>query len=309
MQYFSEKEKGKKPQTVNEISIPVWNGIVGIFEQYANNGSFAQDFPEQCPDGRGVYGADRDMLFDRAKAEIPELELPVNRKAEYIVVPSKDYWEEDKKVPNSIDTYSALDFIQFCYQHLHDSYHAGEFHEYYGHFHLAFRNTTVAKRDFRESMNSLFERNGVAYSLEEGGSITRIVPEEYGGILVQKNRTKDEKLNQLLTESKSNFMKPNIKDRRIGMQLLWDAFERAKTFYAGDKKASITELIGRVSNGNALFEQFVTAEAKTLTDIGNQFQIRHFEKDKVEVVDLAHIDYFYFRMLSMVNLFITELEK
>ncbi len=52
-----------------------------------------------------------------------------------------------------------------------------------------------------------------------------------------------------------------------------------------------------------------TEATDVLTKIGNEFQIRHFEVDKIEVKDEKHIDYLFYRMFSLIDLLLKELEK
>jgi hypothetical protein len=102
---------------------------------------------------------------------------------------------------------------------------------------------------------------------------------------------------------------PNFEDRVRSLERVWDAFERVKTYYSNNKKVSATQLIGLVANGNQMIEHVLQEEAAVLTKVGNNFQIRHFEKDKMEIKDSRHIDYLFYRLLSLVDLFLKELEK
>jgi hypothetical protein len=42
--------------------------------------------------------------------------------------------------------------------------------------------------------------------------------------------------------------------------------------------------------------------ARALTDIGNQFQIRHFEQDKKPLRGAPHVEYLFHRMVALVRL-------
>ena len=65
------------------------------------------------------------------------------------------------------------------------------------------------------------------------------------------------------------------------------------------------QVLVNLSNGNELLRIFLNEECKVLTNIGNQFQIRHFEKDKVQITNEAHIDYLYYRIFSFIHLFLS----
>jgi len=121
--------------------------------------------------------------------------------------------------------------------------------------------------------------------------------------------TKDEKLNELVQLAHDKFVLPNIEDRIHALEKIWDAFERVKTYYVEkNKKQSVEELIQLVANKNSGIEQLINDEAKALTSIGNTFQIRHFETNKIEITDNKHVDYLFYRMISLIHLFLTELE-
>ena len=308
MDYFTDRELGKKAPIVNEIDISVWNGIVAIFDSFIADNSFSKEFPEQCPDGQGICSCNTTLLNDKLKALIPNVEIPIIRKEKFV----KDYsdWGTDViEVENKIDTFTTLDLIEFCFRHLFDPIPIGNLHEYFNHFHLIFKDTGKSKQKFQDEINSLFERNGIAYFLNNEGKITRIIPVEFQQIINRKFQTKDATLNQLLTEATQFILLPKINDRLRAIEKLWDAFERAKTFYSSNKKVSATQLINIVANGNGLLEEYLTTEASTLTEIGNKFQIRHFETDKQPITDISHIDYLFFRKFSVIDLFIKELEK
>jgi hypothetical protein len=308
MDYFTDRELGKKAPTVNEIDISVWNGIVAIFDSFIADNSFSKEFPEQCPDGQGIFSCNTTLLYDKLKALIPGADIPIQRKEKF--VKSYSDWETDViQVENTIDTFSTLDLIEFCFRHLYDSIPTGNLHEYFNHFHLTFKDTGKSKQKFQNEINALFERNGIAYSLNNEGKITRIIPEEFQQIINRKFQTKDATLNQLLSEATQFILLPKISDRLRAIEKLWDAFERAKTFYSANKKVSATQLIKMVANGNGLLEEYLTTESATLTEIGNKFQIRHFETDKQPITDTSHIDYLFYRMFSLIDLFIKELEK
>ncbi|CAA6823784.1 MAG: Unknown protein [uncultured Sulfurovum sp.] len=122
--------------------------------------------------------------------------------------------------------------------------------------------------------------------------------------------TEDKKLNELVQLAHNKFILPKIEDRIHALEKIWDAFERMKTYYVEkNKKQSIKELIQLVSNGNSAIEKLLDHECRTtLSKIGNKLQIRHFETDTIEVTDNKHIDYLFYRMVSLIHLFLMELE-
>lgn len=84
----------------------------------------------------------------------------------------------------------------------------------------------------------------------------------------------------------------------MALEKLWDAFERLKTVDVfGNKKQSANALLDNIAS--AEFRTFTSTEMKSLTDLGNQFMIRHHETDKHQVPEDAQ-DYLFARMGSLI---------
>ena len=68
-----------------------------------------------------------------------------------------------------------------------------------------------------------------------------------------------------------------------------DAWERLKTLYPEDKKASTENLLA-AAGGDPNFRNRIETEARELTDVGNKFMIRHAETDKIPFTSDRRID-------------------
>ena len=92
--------------------------------------------------------------------------------------------------------------------------------------------------------------------------------------------------------------------RREALEKLWDAWERLKTLGPGsDKKEQISELPAATAGSSSpLFGEALDREAKELTSIGDNLQIRHWEKDKEKVAYGEHVDYLFRRLFSFIQL-------
>jgi hypothetical protein len=112
----------------------------------------------------------------------------------------------------------------------------------------------------------------------------------------KKTETTDETLNDLVDRSKEFFIKG---DKQIAIEKLWDAFERMKTLLGPDKKTSITKLIKIMSN--ELETILLENEFRSLTEIGNSYQIRHHETEKKPINSDMEREYLFFRMLSLMD--------
>ena len=121
-----------------------------------------------------------------------------------------------------------------------------------------------------------------------------------------KANTEDKTLNDLITEAKERYLG---NDKQVGLEKLWDAYERIKTIFKSEglnKKLSAEKLSELISEN--FDEGFINEEFSRLTDIGNGYRIRHHETGKKELTP-EHINYFFFRMLSFIDLCLVFLNK
>lgn len=119
--------------------------------------------------------------------------------------------------------------------------------------------------------------------------------------------TYDKELNTLIEDAKERFFNPD--DKQIALEKLWDAFERVKTFFSSEglkKNQSASKLVDTISK--KFDKDFIENEFKALTKIGNEYRIRHHETDKLELT-LEHQNYFFFRMLTLIDLCLVFLNE
>jgi hypothetical protein len=123
-------------------------------------------------------------------------------------------------------------------------------------------------------------------------------------LLNKEIKTEDESLNDLVDESKEHFKNDRL---QIALEKIWDAFERVKTILDNDKKAGSNKLIEIMSTD--LDYSILEDEFKALTKIGNNYTIRHHETNKKEIKDTYTKEYLFYRMLSLVNLAVLQINK
>lgn len=118
----------------------------------------------------------------------------------------------------------------------------------------------------------------------------------------------DATLNELIEESMLYIRKTDEKEKQVGLEKIWDAFERVKTYFSENKKESISKILKEVSKGSDSLYDFLSKESRELTRIGNEFQIRHFERGKEAINSIEMKEYLYFRVLSFVSLCMSYIE-
>jgi len=300
-EYISDRELGAVERSSEEITRDVWNGIISIYENAIANNLLSANFPEECPDGQGISGCDKNQLENAIKAEIPKLITPIRS------CNSHSVYQEDEVPP---EKYEILDFIEFLYKNIKDPHTIGRYHEFHHHYHYVFTDDGESNSEYKDKVNAIFERNGIIFYLDDDGKIKRSVPESLRKIITDiRFSTSDERLNELLEISYSKFILPKIESRIESLEKIWDAFERLKTYYEENKKASANTLIETISSDNNLFQEYIDTEFHSLTKIGNEFQIRHFEQNKVQLQSNLHIDYLFYRMSSLIHLCVESLKN
>jgi hypothetical protein len=281
--YFSEREAGPPARIVEEIGASVWGWITVYISGLADNGSFGGAFPDLCPDNDGVvFGTNENTLSLCLAAEIPGVAWPL--------------------APETIPpTLTVLDFIEFCHRHVAKPA-KGYYHPYWNHYHLSF-DVDVGQAEYRQQINRILARNGLAFELQENGQIARLIPSPVQAELQSAEfRTGDEHLDRMLETARQKYLSPDPTLRRESLEKLWDAWERLKSLDdQRDKKKSAKLMLDRVSVGPQ-FRSRLEAEAHELTGIGNEMMIRHTEVDKEPIQSSEHVDYLFQRMFAIVFL-------
>lgn len=280
--YFSDREQGPRPRTVEEISEPAWGGIIALIRARVTDGSFGFGYPQECPDGRGTSGCDENSLFLALRGEVPEIPLPLR----------------PDKLPPGL---AILDLLEFCHRAVARPVQIN-YHAFYGHHHLEF-GREEGQVVFREDVNRILARNGLAYQLGPDGLVVRLAPAALQEALAATVfRTGDAELDALLESARKKYLDPDPTVRREALEKLWDAWERLKTIEPGKgKKASATALLDRAS-AEPSFRGMFEEEALRVTAIGNTFRIRHSETTQVPLALNEHVDYLFHRLFALIRL-------
>lgn len=123
-------------------------------------------------------------------------------------------------------------------------------------------------------------------------------------LLTRSNKAQeDTRINELIEESKLYMRSDDSNKKQIALEKIWDAFERLKTIYGenDNKKESVQKLIDNISHGTDSNKKMFNTEFNELTRIGNEYQIRHFEKVKQPIPSDDFREYLYFRVLSLIS--------
>lgn len=306
MAYYTERHgKRKAVAKTYDISIEKYALLFHCCEKYYNN--LAWKYPAQCPDGQGCCGLDQEHFELDLRYEIPTL---FRNSADHIAAPEfyHNVFVGDKQ--DEYDQYALIDFIELFAQNVRDIT-IGSFHSYWGHHHITCQSSNIICSQFRDEINSIFQKTGLLYELNTSLQVERIVENSPVTPTVESAiaTVKEVGTRELLQEAILLHRSPYLADIRNAVEKLWDAYERLKTYYTAMNKAKSAEkIVNDIAAGQASYVTLFDTEFRTLTKIGNDFRIRHHETDKVEITDVRYYDYFFNRCLSLIALAIQYLQ-
>lgn len=299
MSLYTERHNMRTPVAKTyKISIKAYSLLYDCCSRYFEY--LAWKYPEECPDGRGCCGFNFYQFSEDMEFEIPTL----FRFAGNISKPTmtKNVFTDEIE-QDDFDQYALIDLIEFVAQNIRDITRR-EYHSFYGHDELVFGTTNETALKFIEDVNTIFKKTGLLYYMNTNQEIERVVET---AILSEEIESKIEAvrepgLKELLKTAIQKHKSPHPDDQKDAVEKIWDAFERLKTYYTNiDKKASATKIVNDMSGGQNEYVDLFNAEFKALTDIGNNFRIRHHETSKIDIVDIRHYDYFFNRCLSLIS--------
>lgn len=163
MSYYTERHGMRKPvfKTYN-ITPEVYSLLLKCCERYYNN--IAWKYPNQCPDGHGCCGLDQDQFDSDLKYEIPSLFRDSYGQITAPTIHHNVFREED--ICDEYDQYALLDLIEFFAKNCRDVT-VGNYHSYFGHYHLAIETTAFVFKQYQDEINSIFKKTGLLYILTD----------------------------------------------------------------------------------------------------------------------------------------------
>lgn len=155
-----------------------------------------------------------------------------------------------------------------------------------------------AKKEFAQFLNNCIESNEIvnlssAYNLNVNLELltNKIIS------------TDDEQFNSIVTKARDFYVEGK---KQEALEKLWDAFERLKSILNPlNKKKSSEDLVKLLAN--EIPEEFFSDEFKKMTEIGNNYMIRHSEVNKQPINDNKSQDYLFFRLLALIDLSISKI--
>ncbi len=125
-------------------------------------------------------------------------------------------------------------------------------------------------------------------------------------------KTENAELNDYLNQARELFTGNN---KKLAVEKIWDGYDCLKTYYDKNTKVSIEKIVNNLSleikSSKGVCknpdELFFDKEMKELRALGNNYKIRHHEKDKIDIKDENTLEYLFFRMLNLINLVLIKM--
>ncbi len=273
------------PRDRDELPEDTRVGLVGEIVNMVNRHWFAERFPEECRDGNDVCGTLVGNLLADIRAFIPTIELPLDG--------------------NRMSDIETFDLLEYAYHHISKPTRVKR-HDYFNHWELSF-DRRPARAEFRERINLMLARGRANYTMETDGRIVRIGSAPVRRIVHElRPATGDEELDNLIRYARELYTSKDPQQRQNGLEKLWDGYERLKSLRKPgrrNKTQSIAELIEVIEPPE--LRNCVNAEMHALTEIGNEFRIRHSEVGQVAIPDRAR-DYFFTRLGDLLMWLLAE---
>lgn len=282
------------------ISIPAYEILFNICENYKKN--LTHLFPRDSYDDftcRDYLEFNENAFEKRIKMKIPD--LYVSNYGSISIPKEKDTFNQ----------FALLDYIEYFAQNIEDIKEAWNDNRYRNFKYIDCLGTKRVYSNFQKEINDVFIDAGLLYELNSDCYIERIVENSPLSKEVEKSiiTIQEDETRKLLQEAIDLHRSHYLEAPRDAAEKIWDAFERLKTYYTSlNKKKSAEKIVNDMSNSEQPYADLFNAEFKALTDIGNQFRIRHHETDKIDVPDYRHYDYFFNRCLSLIALAIQYLK-
>lgn len=290
--YRTESEKTER------INRNAYSLLLMCCKKYKNN--LIHEFHSEEHDdftGGDYVSFDKEHFVSKIRSRIPSIHIDE---------------QNEISVPEHIsdsNQYAILDLVEFFAKRIRDIYKHWNNQHYRNYEIIDSLDTSEIFNKFQEEINEIFRDENLLFVLTNDKIVERDLEHSVLNSSLEKDiqNIQEQGIKELLNDAITFIRKPNLSSRQSGLEKIWDAFERIKTYYQDlNKQNSAQKLINNISPNEDL-KEVITNEFKELTKIGNNYRIRHHETDKKEIPP-EFIDYFFNRCLSLIALIIKYLK-
>ena len=297
---YTQRTFGSKPRINDEITLPLWKGIVAFLEKMEQKNFFAESYPEGCMDNQtDIWSTDTNKLSDELEI-YTELTWPLKTAKK-----SDSYFEDSQ--PYIPTKYEIFDTLELLFQKISTPSN-GFYHTFCRHHHLIFTNDNIAKTEFSTQINDLFNAKGMIYEFNPtNGHVETVVGEETKQLISNAlaGKMMDAQYKGMLETACIQITNFRIDIAYQGLEKLWDAYERLKCYFdpKNQKEKSISaSRIVALFGDNLLFQTEVNEEICKLTELGNALRILLSETYQLALTNHKQIHYLFRRCLALIVL-------
>jgi len=280
---YSERLHGAQARTLEVLPDQTAVGLRALVDRRILGNYLAEDFPSYCTDRYGIDGTDGITIGADLTALVPGSTWPL--------------WQEAHS--DAI----LFDILEYVGDHISLPVEAS-YHEYFHHYELKF-DREAGRQQFRNDVNAILSRGGTVFEMDLKMQIRRSGSPEVQTVLGElRPSTGEAKLDELLETARELYISRRETDRVTAIEKLWDGFERLKTLDdPSDKKRSVNCLLDNIKD--SAFRDVVEQEMRLLTQLGNTFQIRHYEIGK-HAIPIEGQDYLAARISNLLVLLLAQ---
>lgn len=285
--YYSQRQGRPILRDQENLGERVWMAFTSYIRELAGKDYFAEQCPQGCPDGNGVCSWLPSLLEGRIYGELPNGEWPLPTE-----IPEKD---------------TAFDYVEFFYR-IVSKPTGGSYHDFFRHvdYDPGDFDGESARAEYSERITQYLQNCRHPYDFVDGRVQSSVSPILDAPIHEEEFVLDDQYLQGLLESATTDFFDKSGKKKQVALQTLVDAYERLKTIEdPDDKRDSVEAVLRKVSPIDAVRDT-LNIDMKVLTDISNEFTIRHHEMNKRQLDDDAFTEYLFYAYYNVIRLILKK---
>lgn len=266
MNYYSKRDKEYSEGIGKDFFIAFNAYIEELINEDFGNNSFANSFGDFDP---------YDSFY------ISEYKIN-NKMAQELGYKKYPFHKTDKVEITMEKTETILELIEFFYKFISDK-----------------GDNKDIRYKYTCRINELFDNFKLLYKLKSGIIISRhsdFIDQLIFKDFININIANDLETQKLLKLAVEKFYSKNIKEQKIGLEKIVDAYQRISSWEnQSDKKKSIDSIINKISNQDPEIKKTIEEDFQLMWKIANDFMIRHTELNKKKINDPDFLEYLFYQ--------------
>jgi len=281
--YYSQRQGHPIIRDKEDISKNFWAAFRAYINELSHLDYLCEHFHDECVDGYPM-GCAANKIHGRLMQELGDVEWPLPNE------------KPDKEV--------IFDYIEFFHRFISKPIESW-YHSWCGNNHPKEYDQKAAQNEYAERINQLFVNFRTVYKFEHGQVIREGSPILDTEVRSIELLSDDQHLQRLLNAAIGDFYDRSGQKKLQALRSLVDVFERLKTIESGDKKESASKVIQKLSPLQEM-QALLASDMRALTEISNNFTIRHHEITKKELRDEDLIEYLFYLYYDFIRIILKK---